>query len=117
VKKDADKGLNGLIPRRTARRILQYLFVLAGCVLFADSLVGDKGVLQMLKKRQQSQQLNDAVAAARAENAALRERAARLKSDAAAIEDLARKNLGLIKPGEKVFIIRDARPADAPAGK
>lgn len=117
MKKDADKGLNGLIPRSAGRRILKYLFVLAGCVLFADALVGDKGIPQMLKKRQQSHQLDEAVAAARAENAALRARAAQLKTDPATIEDLARRNLGLIKRGEKVFIIRDARPADAPAGK
>ena len=71
----------------------------------------------MLKKRQEARQLDQAVAAAQAENARLRAQVARLKSDPAAIEDLARRNLGLIKPGEKVFIIRDARPAKPSAGK
>lgn len=117
MKKDADTALGGLIPRRRARRVAQYLLVFAGCVLIVNSLVGEKGVFQMLKKRQESQRLDEALAAAQVENAILRTEAERLKSDPAAIEELARRNLGLIKPGEKVFIIRDARPAAPSAGK
>ena len=38
--------------------------------------------------------------------------------DPEALEEIARKDLGLIKPGEKLFIIRDAPPADQrPGGK
>ena len=47
----------------------------------------------------------------------LRLQAQRLKSDPAAVEDLARRNLDLIKPGEKLFIIRDARPPKPSGGK
>ena len=97
--------------------MLQYLLVLIGCVLVVDALVGDKGVLQMLKKRQEAEALNRNLAAAQAENARLNELANRLKHDAQAIEDLARRDLGLIKKGEKLFIIRDVGPADVPAGE
>ena len=38
-------------------------------------------------------------------------------SDPATIEDLARRNLDLIKPGEKLFIIRDARSPKPSADK
>ena len=117
MKKDAETGLGGLMPRRRGRRVVQYLLAFAGCVLMLNALVGDKGVVQMLKKRQEARRLDEALAAAQAENAVLRAEAARLRSDPAAIEDLARRNLGLIKPGEKVFIIRDARPAKPSAGK
>ena len=97
--------------------MVQYLIVFVGCVLVVDALVGDKGVLQMLKKRQDARLLDQAVAAARADNARLRDEAARLEHDPAAIEDLARRDLGMIKRGEKLFIIRDAPPADAPSGR
>jgi cell division protein FtsB len=93
--------------------MVQYLIVFVGCVLLIDSLVGDKGVLQMLKKREDARALDAAVAAARAENARLRLEAERLRNDPAALEEIARGDLGLIKPGEKLFIIKDAAPADA----
>ena len=97
--------------------MLQYLLVLVGSVLVVDALVGDKGVLQMLKKRQEAEALNRKLTAAQAENARLNEVANRLRHDAQAIEDLARRDLGLIKKGEKLFIIRDVGPADVPAGE
>ena len=49
----------------------------------------------------------------RTENARLREEARRLREDPAAIEEIARRELGLIKPGEKLFIVRDVGPADS----
>jgi cell division protein FtsB len=77
-----------------------------------DALVGDKGLLAMLQARQQYRALEQSLAEARAENARLREEARRLREDPAAIEEIARRELGLIKPGEKLFIIRDVRPSD-----
>ena len=96
---------------------MQYLFAFAGCVVMLNSLVGDKGVLQMLKKRQEAKRLDQALAAAQAENSILRLEVQRLKNDPAAIEDLARRKLDLIKPGEKVFYIRDARSPKPSADK
>jgi hypothetical protein len=39
------------------------------------------------------------------------ERARRYREDPATLEELARRDLGFIKPGEKLFIIRDLPPA------
>ena len=39
-------------------------------------------------------------------------KSSRLTEDPAAIEEVARRELGLIRPGEKVFIIKDLSPAD-----
>jgi len=111
VKKDADTGLGGLIPRRRGRQLVQYALVFIGCVLVIDAVVGDKGVLQMMKKRQEVEALDARVAAARAENARLRGQIKRINEDPAALEEMARRDLGLIKPGEKLFILRDAPPA------
>ena len=72
-----------------------------------DALVGDRGFTAMLGARRQYQELSVALARQKSENARLREEARRLKDDPSAIEELARRNLGLIRPGEKVFIVKD----------
>ena len=92
--------------------MVQYVFLLAGCVLVIDALVGDKGLLAMIQARQAYRTLEGSLADVRAENARLREQARRLREDPAAVEDLARRELGLIKPGEKLFIIKDVAPKD-----
>ena len=99
-------------PRRRSRRILQYAFLLAGCVLVIDALVGDKGLLAMIQARQQYRTLEQSLAEVRSENARLRDEARRLREDPSAVEDLARRELGLIKPGEKLFIIKDVAPKE-----
>ena len=96
--------------------MVQYLIVLVGCVLFVDALVGDKGVLQMLKKRQDARLLDQSVIAAKHTNARLWAEVRRLKTDLSAIEELARRDLGMMKRGEKLFIIRDKPLADPRPG-
>ena len=46
------------------------------------------------------------------ENARLREEARRLREDPSAIEEIARRELGLIVPGEKLFILKDVESRD-----
>ena len=92
-------------PRR--RRTLEYVGLAVGCVLMIDALVGEKGVLAMMEAREQYRELEISLSDARSENARLREEARRLREDPAAIEEIARRELGLIKPGERLFIIKD----------
>jgi cell division protein FtsB len=99
--------------RRRGRRVVQYLILFVGCVLLLDGLVGEKGLVEMLKKRQEYRALEQSLAGIRSDNERLREEARRLREDAATIEDLARRDLGLIKPGEKLFIVKDVEPPDA----
>ena len=107
--KRTESGGSG--PRR-GRRAVQYLLLGVGLVLVVDALVGDKGLIEMMKKRDEYRALEQTLNRARSDNARLREEARRLKEDPAAIEEIARRELGLIKPGEKLFIIRDIGPAD-----
>lgn len=93
-------------PRRRRRAIENALLVI-GCVLMIDAFVGDKGLLAMLQARETYSELEESLAALRAENADLRDEAKRLREDPAAIEEIAREELGLIKPGEKLFIVKD----------
>ena len=80
--------------------------------MFLDGLVGEKGLLETVKKRQEFRTLEESIQRARVENALLREEARRLRSDPTAIEDLARRELGLIKPGEHLFILKDVSPTE-----
>ena len=100
------------LPRRRRGRVVRYLVVAVGCVLIIDALVGDRGFLAMLKARQQYRTLETSLERSKAENAQLREQARALREDPSAIEEIARRELGLIRPGEKLFIIKDAKPAD-----
>lgn len=93
---------------------MQYALALVGGVLLIDAFVGDNGLLEMMKKRAEYTDLAETLSRARARNAALREEARRLREDPEAIEELARRELGLIKPGEKLFIIKDLDPSATP---
>jgi cell division protein FtsB len=84
--------------------------MLVTIVLVIDAIVGEKGLVALMKARREYHAVESALMRARAENAALREQARRLREDPAAIEEIARRELGLIKPGEKLFIIHDAQP-------
>ena len=89
--------------------MVQYVVLAVGCVLIVDALVGDRGFLAMLKARQQYRTLETSLAQSRAENARLREQARQLREDPQAVEDIARRELGLLRPGEKLFIIKDVK--------
>ena len=95
------------------RQIVHVLLLIFAIVVVVDALVGDRGLLAMLRARRQHDELAAAIARQRAENARLREEARRLREDPAAIEEVARRELGLIRRGEKVFIIKDL-PAPKP---
>ena len=93
--------------RWPGRRTVRYLLMLIGCIVMADALIGDKGFMAMLDARRQYRALELSLAAARTENRRLLEEARRLREDPDAIEDAARRDLGLIRPGETLFFIRD----------
>jgi cell division protein FtsB len=84
--------------------------VFVALAFVADGLVGERGLLAMLRARQKHDELAATIARVRADNARLREEARRLREDPSAIEEIARRELGLIRPGEKVFIVKDVTP-------
>ena len=103
-------------PQLTAkvRRVGRLLGLLAALILIVDGLVGDRGLMAMLSARRQYDELSAALVHQRAENERLRNEAARLRNDPGAIEEIARRELGLIRPGEKVFIIKDLKTPSTP---
>lgn len=95
------------------RKIVQLSLVFVTLVLLLNALVGERGFMETLRARRQHQELVQTIEGLRAEKARLQEEARRLLSDPATIEALARQELGLIRPGEMLFIIRDTRPSTA----
>jgi cell division protein FtsB len=91
------------------RRGLHLALGFVTLVLVIDALVGEKGLLESMRAGRQYQQLERSVEDLKRENARLREEARRLTDDPAAIESLAREELGLMRPGEVVFILKDVK--------
>lgn len=82
----------------------------SACVAFVvlNAFVGDHGLAALMRAREDHARLAREVAAKQAENDRLREEIRRLRGgDVTAIEEIARRDLGLIRPGERLFIIRD----------
>ena len=102
-------------PPRSAspiwRRGLNFLLVFATVVLLADALVGERGLVATSRARRVSGELSEKVERMRRENRRLRNEVQRLSDDPTAIESLAREELGLIRPGEVLVVIKDRKPA------
>ena len=92
------------------KRLVGAAVVLVTILVTVDALVGDGGLFAMRRARRQYDELTAALARKKAENDRLREQVRRLQEDPSAIEELARRELGLIRSGEKVFIIKDLAP-------
>ena len=79
-----------------------------------DALVGERGFLATRRANRQYDELSAALTKQRDENGRLAEELRRLRDDPDAIEELARRELGLIRPGEKVFIVKDLKSPTTP---
>jgi cell division protein FtsB len=96
-------------PSLLRKRGLHLLLIFVTLVLIVDALVGEKGLMQSMDARRQYRQLQGSLDELRRQNDALREEMRRLNEDPATIESLARQELGLIRPGEVVFILKDLK--------
>jgi cell division protein FtsB len=76
-------------------------------IMFIDALVGDQGWVALSSAQRELSRLADRVERLKIDNAVLEERNRRLRDDPDALEEAARRDLGLMKPGEKVFIVKD----------
>ena len=72
-----------------------------------SALVGDNGLLSSMRARRQYAAVQQQLINLRNENQQLLDEMRRLKSDPAAIEEEARRNLGLIRAGETLVIVKD----------
>lgn len=101
--------------RERARPLWHYVAGLAISVALANLMLGEKGLVETLRVDREHRRLTSTLATIRQQNQRLKERIAR-HDDPAVIEELARRNLGMIKPGEVVVVVKDgSSPAPAPA--
>jgi len=103
------------VPGRTGRYWVQYAVIFVTFLLVVNAVFGERGLLATLRIKKQYAEISRSVAAIRAENARLLETVRRLQSDPAAVEEAARRDLGLMDPDEVLVIIRDVEPTGQPA--
>jgi cell division protein FtsB len=94
-------------PSSSRRRFVSYALTFITIVLVVDALVGDKGLLETIRARKQYAEVAASLNALRQENQRLRNKIRGLTDDPSTIESVAREDLGLIRPGELVFVVKD----------
>ncbi|HEX6737388.1 MAG TPA: septum formation initiator family protein [Vicinamibacteria bacterium] len=99
-----DRRRNEAGLRKKAVTLFGVILVIA---LVVGSLFGDRGILQLVSQRERAEALARELEEMREENRRLAQEIQALQADPRAIEKLAREQLGLARPGEKVFVIRD----------
>ena len=99
----------GRAPRRP-RRVVESILVGIGCILFADAILGERGIVAMVRARDEYRGQAQLLEQARATNRRLTEDIRRISEDPGTLEDHARRELGFIKPGEKLFIVKGLPP-------
>lgn len=81
-----------------------------------DGLFGQRGLVETMRARREHQAVAASIAVLKQQNARLRAEARRLREDPEAIEEIARRELGLIRPGELLFIVKDV-PRSTPRAR
>jgi cell division protein FtsB len=99
---------NGQGAGQLRRRLVSYALIAVAIALMVNAVVGENGYLAKLRARQQYEELSSEVLKLRLENQQLKEQARRLKEDPSAVEEAARRDLGLIRPGETLIVVREA---------
>lgn len=92
------------------RKPIQILLVFVTAVLLIDALIGERGLIERMQAGRQYRDAQADLQRLRLENARLLEHVQRLNKDLPTIESVARKDLGLMRPGEVLFIIKDVKP-------
>lgn len=90
--------------RRKAVVLSSVLLLIA---LVVGSMFGDRGILHLMTQRQRADVLRQELEALRAENLRLYAEIRELRTDPRAVERLAREQLGMARPGETVFLLRE----------
>lgn len=90
--------------KRKALSLALFLIVAASML---NALFGDRGLLELLRARQEIESLDREIATLRTQNQGLLGEIRDLKTSPLAVKRLARENLALVKPGEIVLLIRE----------
>lgn len=94
---------------------LRYVLLGLGGLATYHILTGPSGVVNLLKLRQANGETRRELDSLHAHKRALTLEKTRLEKDSAYLERVARKELGMAKPGEKVFRLMPPEAAPPPA--
>lgn len=107
----------------TPKRVIPAWFFLLVLLLLGFALFGDRGVLKVFKSYQQKTELEEKISELEKSNVELRREIDALHNDLKTIENIARRELGMVRPDEQVYQFHsDGKdsipqlPAEEPAG-
>ena len=78
------------------------------------ALLGENGYFATLRAEREHAEVEAALTRLRMENQRLREEARRLREDPAALEEAARRDLGLARPGETLVVVKKPQKPETP---
>ena len=96
------------------RQNLNWFLAVGLALLLLQDVFGTHGLLAMRRAQKEAARVQLEIDQINQENRRLQENVKALKTDPAAIERIAREEMGLARPGEYIFKI-PAKPGDAPA--
>ncbi len=100
---------SGVSPRtpRSRSRATRFLVILVAVVLLGNALIGERGLVALFRSNSEIRSISALIETLRAENEGLRDEVRGLTDEPRLIEEIARRELGLIRPGERVIIINE----------
>jgi cell division protein FtsB len=90
------------------------VLLLASIALIVHNIFGQNGYLALRRQQKELQTLQQQIEQLKLENEQLDKQIKALKSDPAAIERLAREQMHLVKPGEKIYMLPDKAQGNPP---
>ena len=85
------------------KRRIFIVVLIALLILGVFTFFGEKGILHLLRLQKEVARINEKNIKLEEENQKLREEVKRLQSDKRYIEEIARKELGMVKEGEIIY--------------
>lgn len=91
--------MNGKLKRKHLLLLSLLLFLLLGLL----TIFGDKGILHLFRLQRELARIREMNVKMEEENRKLKEQVRRLQNEKRYIEEIARKELGLVKEGELIY--------------
>jgi cell division protein FtsB len=96
--------------REFAKANVRTIFLIGFVLLALQDIFGTHGVVAMRKSQKEAAQIRDEIKQLNDENRQLDLRVKDLKSDPQAVEEIARQDMGLARPGEYIFKVAPKSP-------
>ena len=93
------------------RRRILVLIIISLLILGSLTFFGDKGVFNLLRLRKEVVRIKEKNLQLEEENQKLKEEVKRLRNDKRYIEEIARKELGMVKEGEIIYRFDTTMPS------